>query len=500
MVLLATFLQAGVHLFDRSRIDHVSGVWIVLADAVTRDGVSGGLYPPLRSEDGQQIGGTRYMPLGVLATAATSIVTGDTLAAGKLVSFAGAIAVCGALVLLLRQARVPWWAVLGLLGVTIGAEPGQIATLTARQEAWPLALQLMALWLGLRSTSTAVLVVAAALSVAAFLFKLTAVWAPVALGLSWLLHNRRAWFIYCASYFILLALALGLLHIATDGRMLETLTGLGGAGLHSAGGVLDRVLSPLSRLAAAITHDAPSLWALAGISIGSLALRGHSPLQPTVAIAWAVSLLILCVLFGDIGIASNHLIDFAALSALLASRFALAGTPQSPEPADSIPNHFGELAVAGVLVWSLAAILVLSQARMTLIALKQAARGGTPEPWASATPFAGEFDSASRLFFEDPSLWLTINQRPEFTDPFMLPTLLARHPEWAEPIVSKLTAREYAAVVLIRPIEAEPMHFERVHLGPAIAQAIRGHYQFDRMDSAGRYIYKPKADAQQTTP
>jgi hypothetical protein len=505
-IVLATLLEAGVHLFDRSRIEHVSGVWIVLADAVSRDGVGDGLYPSLRSEDGARLGGTRYMPLGILATAGATSLTGDAPSAGKLVSLTGAAMMTLAMTLMMRLARVPWWGIAGLVGLVIGTEPGQIAALTARQEAWPVALQLMAVWLGLRSRATGALMLAAGLSVAAWLFKLTAVWAPVALGLWWLFTNRRAWLIYCLSYFGIAIVALGLLHWISQGRMAETLLGLGGAGLKGSGGPIDQLMTSITRLAGAITTDAPAVWALGGLALAAMVMPSDRRWAGAMPIAWVVSGLVLVALFADIGIASNHLIDFACLSALLAAGLIAQGqlSPASDEREGSSlesnlgslhAKHSGHAVLAGVIVWSGGAMLVLSQARGVLIAAKQLARGGTPEPWSTPTPFEGRFDIHSRVLLEDPSLWLTIGQRPEFTDPFMLPLLLAREPSWGEGIIERLKTRAYEAVVLIRPIELEPMHYERVHLGPAIAAAIVENYTLESVDAGNRHIYRPKQEA-----
>ncbi len=500
---LACLLVTAIdHRSDRYRIDHVSGVWLVLADAA-KDGT---LYPPLRDAEGR-LGGTRYMPAGILATAGLSKATGDPLLAGKALSLLGSLALAGSMLALLRHARAPIWLALGLVACLFATEPGQIALLTARQEAWPAALQLLAILTIAKSRSTGAAVLAAALSVLALLTKLSAVWAPVAIAL-WLLvgnggRDRKAWLIYCLSYWLLAGAILGALHWWTEGRMLESILGLGGAGLSTGQGKIEQLFDALARLARALATDAPAVWALAGLAIAALALGVTKPRNlGALALALPVSGALLIVLFADVGVASNHLLDLGAVSAVLAG--VLAGRATEPGDADApTPSHtrLAQSCLAGVIALTLAISIPAALLRPAIGAAKDLAKGakGGSDEWSARVPLAGRFHAKSKVLFEDPSLWLAIGQRPEFSDPFMLPRLFAKHPDWAQPLVDRITQRHYEAIVLIRPIHQEFDHYERIHLGPAIGRAILEHYELKAVE-AGRWIYGPKADVATSDP
>lgn len=492
---LACLLVTAIdHRSDRYRIDHVSGVWLVLADAA-KDGT---LYPPLRDAEGR-LGGTRYMPAGILAMAGLTKVTGDLLLAGKALSILGSLALAGSILWLLRHARAPLWLSLGLVACLFATEPGQIALLTARQEAWPAALQLFAVLVIAKSRSSGAAILAASLSVLALLTKLSAVWAPVSIGL-WLLfgnagRDRKAWLIYCLSYWLLAAAILGGLHWWTHGRMLESILGLGGAGLSTGQGRAEQLFDAIARLARALASDAPVIWALAGLSIATLALGVTKPRNlGALALAQPISGVLLVVLFADVGVASNHLLDFGAISAVLAGVLATRWISTPETTAEPTPTtRFAEAILAGVVALSLALAIPASLLRPAITAAKgivKGAKGGGDE-WSARVPLAGRFHSQSKVLFEDPSLWLAIGQRPEFSDPFMLPRLFAKHPDWAQPLVDRVTRREYEAIVLIRPIHQEFDHYERIHLGPAIGRAILEHYELKAVE-AGRWVYQPR--------
>ncbi len=343
----------------------------------------------------------------------------------------------------------------------------------------------------------------ATLSVLALLFKLSAVWAPVSIGLWLLVRDRKAWFIYCLSYWLLAGAILGGLHWWTQGRMLESILGLGGAGLSTGQGKAEQLFDAIARLARALATDAPVIWALAGLSIATLALGVTKPRNlGAVALALPVAGALLVVLFADVGVASNHLLDLGAISAVLAGVLAArSSAPSDPESVPTPSSRFAEAALAGVVALSLALAIPTSLLRPAITAAKDIAKGakGGGDEWSARVPLAGRFHAQSKVLFEDPSLWLAIGQRPEFSDPFMLPRLIAKHPDWAQPLVDRVTRREYEAIVLIRPIHQEFEHYERIHLGPGIGRAILEHYELKGVE-AGRWIYQPKTPSASSAP
>ena len=77
LALAAWAILAIVHADDRYLVNHVSGAWMALAQ-YANDGL---LYPPLY--DGESFGGTRQMPLQILAHAGLARVSGEYLVSGK---------------------------------------------------------------------------------------------------------------------------------------------------------------------------------------------------------------------------------------------------------------------------------------------------------------------------------------------------------------------------------------------------------------------------------
>ena len=82
LVFVAWLFLAAVHVDDRYRLDHVSGVRMALAQYFDR----GTLYPPLY--DGQFYGGTRFMPIPIVLHGSLAKLTGEYLISGKLLGYA----------------------------------------------------------------------------------------------------------------------------------------------------------------------------------------------------------------------------------------------------------------------------------------------------------------------------------------------------------------------------------------------------------------------------
>ena len=102
---------ALVHLGDRYKVGHVQGHWMALA----RYANEGTLYPPL--SDGVRFGGTRHMPLPILANAAAARLTGEYLMSGKAVAVVLFAALLVLVFVVLRQMRCPWPLAVALTGL-----------------------------------------------------------------------------------------------------------------------------------------------------------------------------------------------------------------------------------------------------------------------------------------------------------------------------------------------------------------------------------------------
>jgi hypothetical protein len=188
LVLLA---WAVVHVDDRYRLDHVSGARIALARALD----AGVLYPP--PYDGTHVGGTRFMPLPIVLHGAMATLTGEYVASGKLLAYLAAMGLVGTVLVLLRRLGCPFPYALGLAVLPLTTKTGLSGSLNLRADVLPLLLQILAVLLVSETASPRASVGAAGLAALAFVSKLSAVRAPVAIVV-WLLardRRRAVWFV-----------------------------------------------------------------------------------------------------------------------------------------------------------------------------------------------------------------------------------------------------------------------------------------------------------------
>ena len=224
IVVSSTAIVAIAHVDDRFEVSHVSGTWMALAQYATERV----LYPPLF--DGSHFGGTRYMPLGIVLNAGASRVSGEYLVSGKVISYAGAIALFALTFALTRRISRSWPLSLALVGTILVTGAGSSAVHAMRGDTLPATLQLGAIALVL-TYSTPAIALAGVLCALAFMAKFSALWALAAITL-WLFIQRRP---------RLLALFLGTSIVATaslvlafdavsDGRMTDNVYTLAFAG------------------------------------------------------------------------------------------------------------------------------------------------------------------------------------------------------------------------------------------------------------------------------
>ena len=101
VIVISWVFLAVVHADDRSMLDHVAGTRMALA----RYAADGTLYPELY-DDGAY-GGTRFMPLPIVAHAVAAELTGEYLTSGKVVSYALMVVLLVGMGILLRGFGCP---------------------------------------------------------------------------------------------------------------------------------------------------------------------------------------------------------------------------------------------------------------------------------------------------------------------------------------------------------------------------------------------------------
>lgn len=105
-------------------------------------------------------------------------------------------------------------------------------------------------------------------------------------------------------------------------------------------------------------------------------------------------------------------------------------------------------------------------------------------------------DPADRILAEDPSIPIALGQVPVVLDPFTLSTVGARHPELLRPLIERLEAGRFDAVVLRFPVRSRPPTTEdaewyEMQFGSEVIGAIERNYVL-LAGRKGHYIYAPR--------
>lgn len=474
VAILAWLLLALVHLGDRFNVNHVSGAFLALADRA-REGV---LYPPFF--DGQSYGGTRAMPVPILLYAVAISVGGDLLAPAKLVDLVAAVALVAVLVGVLRRLGASMPVSLGLAATVVTSQVFLLAGAGIRPEALPTLLQLSAVALVAFVPRRAALVLAAILCAVALFTKLSAIWGPIAI-VAWLLtRDRRRLALFSITLVAGVAVLGALFTVASDGRMLTNLLGLGGAGL-TLGGV---VKAPLKALDLFVQYALASLVLLPALVLGLLVAGRHS--RPTIfQVGLIAAGVILLVVMADVGSDSNHLLDVIVLLPIVAYEVvrSLARRMGDPRPAWAF-------LAAMILVGASTALAVNSRANLAYAA----GLTGAADPTVDARPLEAELAGAATVLAEDPYFSLYRGQQPTVLDPFMLVRLERRDPDLVAPLLDRVAAGGFDALVLNRDLEdpAAEAWFQESAFGPGFTAAARAGYRLC-MSEAGYFLYVPKS-------
>jgi len=275
--------------------------------------------------------------------------------------------------------------------------------------------------------------------------------------------------------------------LVTHGRLLEHLRMFALAGVASPRAVLRAPNQVLFNL---VSSAFGAVVLLPFAAAGPL-LRPDAARRSIVHVAIACVLLLLLIVYSDIGTGPNQLLDLVVLVVLAAG--CLPGLVDGPDT-----RRVAMMVAAVAVVWALSLDLV----RTIGFDLRHtwSSRGVTAwkEPLRNAI---GTPDGHDEVLTEDPSVALLLGREPIVTDPFMLTRIDAVHPEWVDPLVARIDARAFTAVVLVVSLDDPSVDYwwTDYHFGRRVAQALRRSYKFDRL--AGRYfVYRPRTAASAPAP
>jgi hypothetical protein len=340
-------------------------------------------------------------------------------------------------------------------------------------------LQLAAVALILRSERRSATVGAAGLCTVAILTKLSAVWAPLAIGTWLLLRNRRRLGLFAPSLLLLLAASTAMFQVVSDGRMLTNLQEVAFAGV----GGPSAVLRSPTRILSLVADGAPLLLILVPFAVGA-ALRGRRGISLwVISLLWA--LLVLVVVMADVGALHNHLLDVIVLTLLVVGEVWVA-----VQPAPGRTSVIGAFLAVAVF-WGVIASLLLEVRPDVEQAIRSRSDGTSPR--YDPHPLAGTIAPSDTLLSEDPYIPVALGRRPVALDAWMLVRIGRKHPGWISDLAARIEARRFDWIVLVYPLSFRGW-YSLEHFGDEIAEAIRTGYRFHgRLD--GFYLYTPAGRA-----
>ena len=438
--MLASAIIVSAHAGDRYNIDHVAGVWMALAKHVD----SGTFYPPLY--DGSVFGGTRYMPLYfLLHSLAAKLLAGNYVLSGKLLSLVILASLLGVTFVIIRRFAVPSCFALLLSSLVLLTDPGFGAVTGIRADALAAVLQLGAVAL-VAHLGPRLAAPAAALAALALFAKLSAVWAPAAIGLWLFLHHRRNFLPFAVSYVGIVSATALAVEIASKGHFLANIATLAFAGVDREIAIQKSTLYTLAILLA----NAPALWGLVPFMVASCALAAKARQLTIYHLAWLASLIVLLVVMTDRGTDVNQLIEPIVLGAIVLGTLWRAAGPDMSSPIILV------LAIA--VLWAGGNAFALHLRARAQAVVSPLARGRSyPQPGAAR--LLAEIKGGT-LLAEDVGISVMRGEVPVVLDAWALPKIEERHPQWVARLAERIDAAEFDYVVLIFRFETVDPAFE----------------------------------------
>jgi hypothetical protein len=465
-------VDAAVSIASGTYLNLGSGVWLGLA----RDAHDGIFYRPLWN--GAEYGGTRYFPMLFVLTAGVMRTGVAAVPAGVTVSVIGLVAMAAAVAVFLKRLDVPWSLV--LVGTALSAAPYFVHQTAFAIRCEPLAAALAIFGLAMlpplegRGTSTRHLLFAAGFFVAAFMTKITCVYAPAAATLALFAAGLRGAAVKLAAFTAAGALVLlGTGNMISGGRALESFRACALAGSSAAS------LFSVTAVTRAVQLIGTShlLTVIFLLSIVALALsRGAWLKLPQLYFVGAAA--ITAVIFTSPGtILTSQILD-AYVAAIVVLTTAVSAQPERPRAA--------ALAILIALGFWTAGQNISRIAGMIRTGI---VRTGV-EDQRSLVDQVNRCGDA--IVSESALIPILAGQRPVLLDPFAFHVVALNRPEVEQDLVNRIRHREFACVVLEQDPETPKGRawYSNVNLTHNVVDAIRQHYELERT-IAGERFFRP---------
>jgi hypothetical protein len=367
---------------------------------------------------------------------------------------------------------------LALTAAVVATDTGLQAGTTIGGDLLPTLLQTAALAMVLRRRERSSVLIAGLLAGLAVASKLTGVWAFFAIA-TWLLVERRmrSAAIFAAACLGTAAVILGAVQVVTSGGLTAHLMAFSLAGVH---GATSFFRGPNQVLYNLLGHAFGAVVLFPLAFVGAVLLREwHFSL---IHIALGYALILLIIVYGDVGTGPNQLLDVVVLTALAVGQ--LAGRIGSD--ADARTASIVVLVVAVSTIWAAGLDLV----RTVGFDLRSAIGGlaNRAPTTRSAVVVAGLVKPGDEVLAEDPAIYVALHRRPIVMDPFMVLRLERLHPQWVDSLITRIAERRFDLVVLVVPLENPAFDYwwTDFHFGPRVAAALRSSYRPD--GTVGRYF------------
>jgi hypothetical protein len=476
-ILAGWLTLAVVHVRDDYRVSHVQGVWIATAEAAR----GGSLYPPLF--DGEHYSGTRYMPLPILLNAFGSAITGDPIIGGKVVAATLMAVLLATIILVLKRFSCPLSLAFALAAVVVATDVGLQAATTIGGDLLPIVLQTVALTLAAHGRSPRQFALAGGMAGLAFASKLTGVWGALAI-ITWLAMKQQWRFsaLFAIATVATATVTLGVVELLTNGGLSEHLLTFAFAGVPGGSTI---IRGPNQLLYNLLGH-ASAVVVLFPLAVVSALLRGDWRQLSVFHVALMYALLVLMVIYADLGAGFNQLLDLVVLVVLVVGEWVGRVTTK----VDFAAAPVVALVIAVTVIWADGLDLVRTVGFDVRGAVAAVGNGSPGRAALDVSRMVGPNDA---LLAEDPSIYVPLHRQPVVMDPFMLLRLDRQHPEWVDPLIRRISERQFALVVLVVPLEDRTLDYwwNDFQFGPRVAAALRQSYRPD--GSSGRYfLYRPR--------
>jgi hypothetical protein len=470
LVIVSWLVTAVAHVDDGYAVDHVSGSWMALAAYAK----SGTLYPPLY--DGQAFGGTRFMPVPILLQAGAASVWADYLVSAKILSYLLVVALVVLTFALLRT-RCPAPIALLLSSTILVTGTGLTAATSVRNDVLPVILQLGAVALVSRSPTRANTVGSGLLCAIAIVSKLSAVWAPLSIGIWLVRSNRQSLAEFFGTFLAASGLALIGFQAASEGRMADNVLGLSLATTGRLASLHDEV----ARLRLIGEEGLGPLAVLIVLAILGTLLAAQRRQLTLYHVAFGCTALVTAIVLVDPGAFVNHLIDVQVLSLIVIGELWRRTAPRAGGL-----SLVSAAVVLALVAGSAAAYRQNVDIGRDLDVLVHGTVSSDRVP-----RLAGSVSADENILSEDPFVSVSRGQRPIVLDPFMLVSIGERHPRWRGDLVRRIENAEFDKIILFYQPQSAPLWYSRVHFGETIIGAIEARYRpADHVDDY--WIYEPR--------